>query len=106
MKGLHSNFINIFKKVEKNLDINQKIYQGNTLLIYSSKEGNFTITKYLCSQGADVNIQNDRGNTALHYAISYKFFSIVDLLKSFGAKEDIMNKKGFSPWDCIEHTLE
>ena len=53
-----------------------------------------------------MNIQNDRGNTALHYAISYKFFSIVDLLKSFGAKEDIMNKKGFSPWDCIEHTLE
>ena len=43
---------------------------------------------------------------AIYLYLNYKNGIIVDLLKSFGAEEDIMNKKGFSPWDCIEHTLE
>ena len=105
VQGLNKNFINIFQKMQKKIDINQQIYEGNTLLIFSTKEGNFAITKYLCSQGADVNIQNDEGNTALHFAIANQFFSIVDILKASGAKEDIANNKGFTPWDCIEHEL-
>jgi ankyrin repeat protein len=105
IKGLNKNFINVFQKMQKKIDINQQIYEGNTLLIFSSKEGNFAISKYLCSQGADVNIQNDSGNTALHYAIANQFFSIVDILKASGAKEDIVNNKGYTPWDCIEHGL-
>ena len=104
-QGLNKNFINVFQKMQKKIDINQQIYEGNTLLIFSTKEGNFAITKYLCSQGADVNIQNDEGNTALHFAIANQFFSIVDVLKASGAKEDIANNKGFTPWDCIEHEL-
>ena len=104
-KGLYKNFINVFQNMQKKSDINQQIYEGNTLLIFSAKEGNLQITKYLCAQGADVNIQNDSGNTALHYAIANQFFSIVDVLKNNGAKEDILNNKGYSPWDCIEHEL-
>ena len=104
-KGLYKNFINVFQNMQKKYDINQQIYEGNTLLIFSAKEGNLQITKYLCAQGADVNIQNDSGNTALHYAIANQFFSIVDVLKNNGAKEDILNNKGYSPWDCIEHEL-
>ncbi len=104
-QGLNKNFINVFQKMQKKIDINQQVYEGNTLLIFSTKEGNFAITKYLCSQGADVNIQNDEGNTALHFAIANQFFSIVDVLKASGAKEDIANNKGFTPWDCIEHEL-
>jgi ankyrin repeat protein len=105
VQGLNKNFINVFQKMQKKIDINQQVYEGNTLLIFSTKEGNFAITKYLCSQGADVNIQNDEGNTALHFAIANQFFSIVDVLKASGAKEDIANNKGFTPWDCIEHEL-
>ena len=106
IQGLNRNFISYFQKLEKKIDINQQIYEGNTLLIFSTKEGNMPISKYLCQQGANVNIQNDLGNTALHYAIANQFFSIADILKSHGAKEDITNNKGFSPWDCIEHGLE
>ena len=106
MKSLNANFINYFKRMEKNIDINQQFYDGNTLIIISTKEGNLVITKFLCQQGADVNIQNNSGNTALHYAIANRIFSIVDLLKSHGAREDITNNKGYSPWDCIEHGLE
>ena len=105
LKGLNKNFINFFPKMKKKMDINQQIYNGNTLLIFSAKEGNFAITKFLCQQGADVNLQNDAGNTALHYAIANQFFSIVDILKDNGAKEDILNNKGKSPWDCIESGL-
>lgn len=105
LQGLNKNFINCFQKFGKRLDINEKIYDGNTLLIFSAKEGNVGITKYLAQQGADVNIQNDDGNTALHYAIANHFFSIVDILKANGAKEDITNKNGLSPWECIEHGL-
>ena len=104
-KNLNKNFIKIFEKIEKKIDINQDIYEGNTLLIFSTKEGNLAITKFLCTQGADVNIQNDEGNTALHYAIANQFFTIVDLLKDNGAKEYIVNDKGFTPWDCVEHGL-
>ena len=106
MQGLNNNFINYFQRMEKKIDINQQIYDGNTLIIISTKEGNLVITKFLCQQGADVNIQNNSGNTALHYAIANRIFSIVDLLKSHGAREDITNNKGYSPWDCIEHGLE
>ena len=106
IQGLNRNFFSCFQKLEKKIDINQQIYEGNTLLIFSTKEGNMPISKYLCQQGANVNIQNDLGNTALHYAIANQFFSIADILKNHGAKEDIANNKGFSPWDCIEHGLE
>ena len=106
IQGLNRNFISCFQKLEKKIDINQQIYEGNTLLIFSTKEGNMPISKYLCQQGANVNIQNDLGNTALHYAIANQFFSIADILKSYGAREDIANNKGFSPWDCVEHGVE
>ena len=105
IQSLYKNFVSVFQKFQKRIDINKIIYEGNTLLIISTKEGNFAITKYLCQKGADVNIQNDEGNTALHYAIANQFFSIVDLLKDNGAKEDLINNKGLSPWDCIEHGL-
>ena len=106
MKSLNTNFINYFQRMEKNIDINQQFFDGNTLIILSTKEGNLDITKFLCQQGADLNIQNNLGNTALHYAIANQFFSIADVLKSNGAREDIPNNKGFCPWDCIEHGLE
>ena len=99
-KGKEFQFIKYFNKYEKILDIDFPIYEGNTLLIMSTKEGMAGITRFLCEKKADVNLKNDRGNTALHYAIGEKFFKIVDILTIFGAREDILNNKGQSPWDC------
>ena len=98
--GKEYQFMKYFNKYEKILDIDFPIYEGNTLLMMSTKEGNAGITRFLCEKKADVNLKNDRGNTALHYAIGQKFYKIVDILTIFGAREDILNNKGQSPWDC------
>ena len=98
--GKEFQFIKYFNKYEKILDIDFPIYEGNTLLMMSTKEGMAGITRFLCEKKADVNLKNDRGNTALHYAIGQKFFKIADILTIFGAREDILNNKGQSPWDC------
>ena len=91
----------------KNLiDINYKMYEGNTFLIVCAKEGCLKLVKFLCKKNCDLNIQNEKGNTALHYAIANQFFDIVDVLIKYGAKEDIFNYKGLSPWDCIKHNLD
>ena len=99
-------FINFFLKNRKQLDINQILIEGNTLLIIAVKEGNYQIVKFLCEHNADINIQNNEGNTALHFAIGKHFYSIADLLTKYGAIEDIQNIRGHTPWDCIERKVE
>ena len=99
-KGKENQFRKYYNKYEKILDIDFPIYEGNTLLMMSTKEGMAGITRFLCEKKADVNLKNDRGNTALHYAIGQRFYKIVDILTIFGAREDILNNKGLSPWDC------
>jgi hypothetical protein len=102
----NKNFITYFERNRKRININQQLVEGNTLLILSSREGNPTITRYLCEQGLAINMQNNQGNTALHYAIANQLYSIADILTRFGAREDIANNKGLYPWDCIENNLE
>ena len=99
VEGKEYLFRKYFKKFEKTIDINFPIYEGNTLLIMSTKEGMPGITRFLCEKKADVNVKNDQGNTALHYAIGQKFYKLVDILTIFGAREDILNNKGYSPWE-------
>ena len=106
IEGKNKQFLRLFERNKRFIDINQKLIEGNTLLIISSREGNLILTKFLCSEGIKVNIQNDRGNTALHYAIGNQFYSIADILTRFGAREDISNNKGLLPWDCVENNLE
>ena len=106
IEGRNNQFFKLFEKNKRYIDINEKLIEGNTLLIISSREGNLNITKFLCSQGIKVNIQNDKGNTALHYAIGNQFYSIADILTSHGAREDIPNNNGLLPWDCVENNLE
>ena len=105
-EGKNNLFINLYKKNKKYIDINQDLFDGNTLLILSSKDGNFFISKFLCEQGAKINAQNQKGNTALHYAIGKQFYGVADLLTRYGAKEDITNHMGLTPWECIEHNIE
>ena len=106
MEGKHKSFEKYFEENKLLIDINQELYEGNTLLIFCAKEGNFHITKFLCENDAEVNIQNNSGNTALHYAIGKQFYPIADILTRHGAREDIKNLKGLTPWDCIEHNIE
>ena len=105
IEGKSKSFINYFEKNKDLIDINQELFDGNSLLILSTREGNFIITKYLCEHGSEINNQNFRGNTALHYAIGKKFFEIVDILTKYGAREDIKNNKGLTPWECVEHKI-
>ena len=105
IEGKSVDFIKYFEKNKDLIDINQELFDGNSLLILSTREGNFIITKYLCEHGSEINNQNFRGNTALHYAIGKKFFEIVDILTKYGAREDIKNNKGLTPWECVEHKI-
>jgi len=102
----NKHFIECFERNKKSINVNQQLVEGNSLLILSSREGNPTITRFLCEQGSQINMQNNNGNTALHYAIANQLYSIADILTRFGAREDIVNNKGLYPWDCIENVLE
>ena len=106
VEGRNKQFIKLFYQKKRLININQKLIEGNTLLILGAREGNFILCKFLCEQGIEVNLQNNMGNTALHYAIGSQFYSIADILTRFGAREDIPNNKGLLPWDCIDSRLD
>jgi hypothetical protein len=106
IEGKNKQFLKQYEKYKNIIDINQRLIEGNTLLIICAREGNFAIAKFLCEKGIKVNMQNNNGNTALHYAIGNQFYSIADILTRHGAREDISNKRGLLPWDCIENNLE
>ena len=106
IEGKNKMFKNYYEKNRAYIDINQELFEGNTLLILSAREGNYYITKLLCEEDAEVNLQNHNGNTALHYAIGRQFYALADILTRHGAREDIKNNKGFGPWDCIDHNIE
>ena len=106
MEGKNKMFKSLFEKHREYIDINQELFEGNTLLILCAREGNFYITKFLCDENAEVNTQNNNGNTALHYAIGKQFYALADILTRHGAREDIINSKGFAPWDCIDHNID
>ena len=106
IEGKNKQFYKCYEKNKKLININQKLLEGNTLLIISAREGNSIISKFLCEKGIEVNAQNNEGNTALHYAIGSQFYSIADILTRYGAREDISNKKGFLPWDCLGNNLD
>ena len=101
----NKSFINFYEKNKKLIDINQELFGGNTLLILSTREGNYLITKFLCEHGSEVNNQNHNGNTALHYAIGKHYYNIADLLTKFGAREDIKNNNNLTAWECIENNI-
>ena len=101
----NKSFIKFFEKNKEYIDINEELFDGNSLLILATREGNFAIAKFLCEQGVEVNNQNQTGNTALHYAIGKHFYDIADLLVRFGAREDIRNKNNFTVWECMGQNI-
>ena len=106
IEGKNKLFQNYYEKNRAYIDINQELFDGNTLLILCAREGNYILAKFLCEENAEVNLQNYNGNTALHYAIGRQFYALADILTRHGAREDIKNNKGLGPWDCIAHNIE
>lgn len=77
-----------------NTNINSRNYQGNSLLLQLSQNGNHSlINKLLPLQKLDINLQNYKGDTALSLATKGKIWNIVETLVKFGAV-DIKNTNG------------
>ena len=105
IEGKSNSFISFYKKNKDLIDINQELFGGNSLLILSTREGNYLISKFLCEHGSEVNNQNHNGNTALHYAIGKHYYNIADILTKYGAREDIKNNNKLTAWECLEDNI-
>jgi len=75
----------MFKKFR--LDIDMIVdYDGNTLLIYSTKYQTFMIMKKLIKHGADINLENNYRQSALYFALENERDDFTELLLEKGAK--------------------
>ncbi|EKX34971.1 hypothetical protein GUITHDRAFT_42184, partial [Guillardia theta CCMP2712] len=61
-------------------NIDEKNYDGRTVLHIACAEGNYRMVEVLLNHGADKNIKDRWGNTPLQEAISHKQTLIVGLL--------------------------
>jgi Ankyrin repeats (3 copies)/Ankyrin repeat len=83
--------------LEKGIDINASDNSGWTLLYHASAEGDYTLTKWLVSNGAIVNKPNNLGLTPLHIAASRSYIDILKLLIKYNAAIDAPNIYGSTP---------
>lgn len=85
--AIHENSLESLKYfVESGADLN-KVCENKTPLMYASKYGNESITKYLISVGANLDFVSIKGKTALDYAIQYEQKNLIEYLKSLNAKQ-------------------
>lgn len=59
-------------------------------LMWTSRNGNCEISKFLLEKGAQVNLQNKKGLSALMHASQYKNLGIMELLLKNGARLDLL----------------
>ncbi|MCX5850951.1 MAG: ankyrin repeat domain-containing protein [Deltaproteobacteria bacterium] len=64
----------------RGIDVNAKINNGWTALIYASRDGYIDVVKLLLDKGADVNMKNAIGWTALMAASANGHIEVVKLL--------------------------
>lgn len=76
--------------LEKNVDIEQKDYNGITALLIAVKRGFFEIVELLLKQNAEINLSDNKGNTPLFLACENGHYDIAELLIG---KADIRAKK-------------
>lgn len=76
--------------IDKN-SIDEKGYNGNTILMYASEHGKLSLVEYLLSEGANKLVENYQGKTALNiaserpydkYVEDLKYDEIIELLNS------------------------
>ena len=90
------------KKSERNLDLNYKFDNGDTLLHLCVRHSvPLYIIEYLIYHGININSQNNHGDTALHLAVKNHKYKTVNLLIKMGASEYIYNKKQKNCWECL-----
>ena len=69
----------------------------DTLLINSSREGDYQAVQSAFKIGANVNAVDIYGNSSLHYAAEKRFLTIADLLIEKGANVNLKNNEGTTP---------
>lgn len=79
------------------LDINQKMEDGYTLLMLAAFTGDLKLTNLFLSHGASPDVKNQGGSTALKLAALQGHAPIAHLLVKNGATSDLKDDKGFTP---------
>jgi hypothetical protein len=78
-----------------NLDINYKLLNNRSILMYACCNGDLNIVKELCSKGVNLDlIETAYNNTALFFAMGFKHFDIVKYLIHRGANIHHVNIDG------------
>jgi ankyrin repeat protein len=79
----------------ENLDINYKLLNNRSILMYACCNGDLNIVKELCSKGVHLDlIETAYNNTALFFAMGFKHFDIVKYLIQRGANIHHVNIDG------------
>jgi hypothetical protein len=78
--------------IKKGADINVKINDGITVLMYTAYLGHNRCMELLISKRADVNVKDFRGKSALMYASQGGHIKCMEMLISKGADIDAKNK--------------
>ncbi len=88
----YPNIVDVLVRHGANLDLADGI--GDTVLIWSAKQGQEKTVTYLMQKGASLNLTNALGDTAIICAMRSGYPSIVRLLLGAGADINIENKHG------------
>ena len=91
----HYNIVDLLLNVP-DIDVNHRTPDGNTALMYASKDGKTEIVQLLLLKGAEPNYVDCEGNTALIKACSRRErkTEIVNILLNMGAALNHFNNKG------------
>lgn len=80
-----------------NIDVNETVRDGLSLLMFSAKKGNADMVRLLVSRGANTQRTDNLGNTALIYATMSNSLDTLDELLKAGAQPNIANRQGTTP---------
>ena len=86
-------------------DVNQRGFDGDTVLHLACRWGEFNDVEALIAAGADVNAIGDLGNTPLHEAAAHAQIEVAAALVRAGASIDIENEFGQKPLELAELKL-
>lgn len=80
--------------------------EGNTLLLYATKNSYPKLVDALLQRDADPNIKNNLGISALSIAIKTKNVEIVKLLLNYGANSSNLNIEDIDQYEMLKLLLE
>jgi ankyrin repeat protein len=88
------NAATVSELLARGIDVNAKINNGWTALIYASRDGYTDVVKLLLDRGADVNMKNAIGWTALMAASANGHVEVVTLLLSKNPEVNTKDNNG------------